>query len=168
MLELTSVSPDTRAFTCIVLPDDSSCLFPARLGSLRGQGPHLVSGVTSGERPRSCRSHSGLWFSLGEHVPPPSQRGSLNVGCLSFHISLRPRSSLGPVPAVTETDTCHYCPRPRQPRPGGTELRFGSLTAGRPDGVLSLARLFFPALSGALWRRNEAAELCNRIPGCPE
>lgn len=96
MLELTSVSPEARAFTCIVPPDDSSCLFPARLGSLWGQGPHLVSGVTSGEWPRSCRSHSGLWFSLGEHVPPPSQRGSLNVGCLSFHISLRPRSSLAP------------------------------------------------------------------------
>lgn len=126
MLELTAVSPETRAFTCIVPPDDSSCLFPARLGSLRGQGPHLVSGVTSGEWPRSCRSHSGLWFSLGEHVPPPSQRGSECGVPLLPHL---PTTSLlpGPVPAVTETDTCHYCPRPRQPRPGGTELRFGSL-----------------------------------------
>lgn len=166
MLELTSVSPETRAFTCIVPPDDSSCLFPARLGSLRGQGPHLVSGVTSGERPRSCRSHSGLWFSLGEHVPPPSQRGSECGVPLLPHL---PTTSLppGPHPCSHRDRHLSLLPKATSAPPRGNRAAV-RLPRGRPDGVLSLARLFFPALSGALWRRNEAAELCNRIPGCPE
>lgn len=168
MLELTAVSPETRAFTCIVPPDDSSCLFPARLGSLRGQGPHLVSGVTSGEWPRSCRSHSGLWFSLGEHVPPPSQRGSECGVPLLPHL---PTTSLlpGPLSLQSQRQTPVTTAQGHvSPAPGEQSCGLAPSPRGRPDGVLSLARLFFPALSGALWRRNEAAELCNRIPGCPE
>lgn len=162
MLELTSVSPETHAFTCGVPPDDFSCLFPTRLGSWgSGTTSRLWSDIWI-VAPEG-HSHSGLWFSLGEHVPPPSQWGSERGVPLIPHF---PTTSL-----LTGPPPCRVTQTPVDTAQGHVSLARGEQScssAQSPDGVLSLARLFFPSPSGALWRRNEADKLCNRIPGCPE